>query len=128
MKNLERVPGEFEDARLIEDIVITAPGHRPVYVRDVATVDFGFKERDSYARLDGRSVVTLGVSKRVGKNIIQTADAVKAVIEESIERGKDQVLFHEANSCPEFWEQTRIVGGVNVAESLLRCAQSLLGT
>jgi multidrug efflux pump subunit AcrB len=82
MKYLVRVPGEFEDTRLIEDIVIITPGDRPVYIRDVATVDFGFKERDSYARLDGQQVVTLSISKRVGKNIIQTADAVRATIEE----------------------------------------------
>jgi multidrug efflux pump subunit AcrB len=82
LKYLVRVPGEFENTDLIEDIVITAPGDRPVYVRDVATVDFGFKERDSYARLDGRPVVTLGISKRVGKNIIQTSEAVRAVIAE----------------------------------------------
>jgi multidrug efflux pump subunit AcrB len=82
LKYLVRVPGEFEDTGLIEDIVITAPGDRPVYIRDVASVDFGFKERDSFARLDGRSVVTLGIKKRVGRNIIETADAVRAVIEE----------------------------------------------
>jgi multidrug efflux pump subunit AcrB len=82
LKYLVRVPGEFENTRLIEDIVIMAPGDRPVYIRDVATVDFGFKERDSYARLDGKPVVTLGVKKRVGKNIIETADAVRAVIDE----------------------------------------------
>ncbi|UCC48714.1 MAG: efflux RND transporter permease subunit, partial [Gemmatimonadota bacterium] len=82
LKYLVRVPGEFEDTRLIEDIVIAAPGDRPVYIRDVASVDFGFKERDSFARLDGRSVVTLGVKKRVGRNIIETADAVRATIEE----------------------------------------------
>ncbi|NIR03342.1 MAG: AcrB/AcrD/AcrF family protein, partial [Gemmatimonadales bacterium] len=82
LKYLVRVPGEFEDTRLIEDIVITAPGDRPVYIRDVASVDFGFKERDSYARLDGRPVVTLGIKKRVGRNIIETADAVRAVIDE----------------------------------------------
>ena len=82
MKYLVRVPGEFEDTELIENIVIIAPGDRPVYVGDVASVDFGFKERDTYARLDGLSVVTLGVSKRVGKNIIQTADAVREAIEE----------------------------------------------
>lgn len=51
---------------------------------------------------------------------------IQAVIEESLDRTKDSVLFHEGNACPEFWEQTRIVGGINVAESLLRCAQSLL--
>jgi multidrug efflux pump len=82
LKYLVRVPGEFEDTRLIQDIVITAPGNRPVYIRDVATVDFGFKERESFARLDGNSVVTLSVTKRVGRNIIETADGVRAAIEE----------------------------------------------
>jgi len=51
---------------------------------------------------------------------------IQAAIEASLERKRDSVVFHEGNACPEFWEQTRIVGGVNVAESLLRCAQSLL--
>ncbi|MGD2153652.1 MAG: efflux RND transporter permease subunit [Gemmatimonadales bacterium] len=82
LKYLVRVPGEFEDTRLIEDIVITAPGDRPVYISDVATVDFGFKERESFARLDGRSVVTLSVTKRVGRNIIETADAVRSTLDE----------------------------------------------
>ncbi len=82
LKYLVRVPGEFENTRLIEDIVVTTPGDRPIYIRDVATVDFGFKERDSYARLDGQSVVTLGVKKRVGKNIIETSEGVRAAIDE----------------------------------------------
>lgn len=53
---------------------------------------------------------------------------IQEVIDESLKRTRDSVLFHEGNACPEFWEQTRIVGGVNIAESLLRCAQSLLDT
>lgn len=80
VKYLVRVPGEFEETRPIEDIVIDAPGDRPIYVRDVAEVDFGFKERESYARLDGNPVVTLSVSKRTGENIIETSDAVREVI------------------------------------------------
>jgi multidrug efflux pump subunit AcrB len=51
-----------------------------VYVRDVATVDFGYKERDSYARLDGNPVVSLAVKKRAGENIIETAASVRGVI------------------------------------------------
>ena len=81
IKYLVRVPGEFEDARPIEDIVIATPGRVPVYVRDVATVDFGFKERESYARLNGNPVVTLSVSKRSGENIIETSDGVRAAVE-----------------------------------------------
>ncbi len=52
---------------------------------------------------------------------------VQAVIQESMNRCKDSVLFHETNSCPEFWEQTRIIAGINVAEPLIECAQSVDG-
>jgi multidrug efflux pump len=80
MKYPVRVAGEFQDTRLIEDLVVKTFDGRPVYVRDVATVDFGFKDRDTYARLDGHPVITLGIIKRSGENIIATADAVKAII------------------------------------------------
>jgi glutathione synthase/RimK-type ligase-like ATP-grasp enzyme len=51
---------------------------------------------------------------------------IRGIIQQSIERNKHNVLFHEANSCPEFWEQTRLIGGINIAEPLLHCAQSLI--
>jgi glutathione synthase/RimK-type ligase-like ATP-grasp enzyme len=51
---------------------------------------------------------------------------VKKIIEESIEKNKHAVVFHEANSCPEFWEHTRIIAGINVAIPLLKGAQSLI--
>jgi multidrug efflux pump len=79
---LVRVAGEFEDPRLIEDVVVLTRGDRPVYIRDLATVDFGFKDRESYARLDGRPVITLDVVKRSGENIIATAQAVRQAIDE----------------------------------------------
>ena len=51
---------------------------------------------------------------------------IKQIIQESLKRNASSILFHEGNSCPEFWEQTRIVGGINVAESLIKCAVSIL--
>jgi glutathione synthase/RimK-type ligase-like ATP-grasp enzyme len=51
---------------------------------------------------------------------------VKSVIDENIENNKDALVFHEANSCPEFWENTRLVTGLNVAVPLLKAAQSLI--
>jgi hypothetical protein len=51
---------------------------------------------------------------------------VHSAIVDSINRARNSVVFHEANACPDFWEQTRIVGGVDIASSLLCCAQSLL--
>ena len=50
---------------------------------------------------------------------------IKRVIEENVEKNKHAVVFHEANSCPEFWEQTRLIAGINVAVPLIKGAQSL---
>jgi len=52
---------------------------------------------------------------------------ITKIIEESIGRGRERILFHEANSCPEFWEQTRLVAGINLAVPLLKCAKSVAG-
>ncbi len=80
MRYLVRVPGEFEAPEPIADVVIDTKNGRPIYVRDVAGVDFGFKERDSYARLDGQAVISLAIVKRSGENIIETAARVREVI------------------------------------------------
>jgi glutathione synthase/RimK-type ligase-like ATP-grasp enzyme len=51
---------------------------------------------------------------------------VKSIIEESIGKNVQGIVFHEANSCPEFWEHTRLIAGINVAVPLLKGAQSLI--
>ncbi len=51
---------------------------------------------------------------------------IKTVIEESINKNQQEIVFHEANSCPEFWEQTRLIAGINVAIPLIKSAQSMI--
>jgi glutathione synthase/RimK-type ligase-like ATP-grasp enzyme len=51
---------------------------------------------------------------------------IKKVIEENMEKNKCNIMFHETNACPEFWEQTRLAAGINLAESLLKGAQSII--
>ena len=80
-KYLLRVDGEFDDPSVIEDLVVSVSDGRPVYVRDIASVDFGFAERESFARLGGNAVVTLDVVKRAGANIIETSAQVNEAIE-----------------------------------------------
>jgi hypothetical protein len=57
---------------------------------------------------------------------VEAYSNVKETIEETIEKSKQTILFHEANACPEFWEQTRLIAGVNLAEPLLECAESII--
>ncbi|TNE74380.1 efflux RND transporter permease subunit [bacterium] len=84
-KFLVRIPGEYKDPSKLENIVVKANSDNPIYLRDVANVDFGFKDRESYARLDGDPVITLSVKKRTGENIIQTTADVKAIIADESE-------------------------------------------
>ncbi|MEZ4475419.1 MAG: efflux RND transporter permease subunit, partial [bacterium] len=95
---LVRVNGQFTDPSQISDLVIKTKGGEPIYVRDLADVQFGFQERKSYSRLrvlqrstpDGKlapvadhgyqKVITLSVKKRSGENILDTASAVEDVL------------------------------------------------
>ncbi|MCA9537633.1 MAG: efflux RND transporter permease subunit [Myxococcales bacterium] len=95
---LIRVNGQFAEPREIEDVVVKAPQGKPIYIRDLADVRFGFKERQSYSRLrvlhqddahgvpqpTGQTtyaqVITLNVKKRSGENILETAAAAKKVV------------------------------------------------
>ncbi|MEM6733399.1 MAG: efflux RND transporter permease subunit, partial [Myxococcota bacterium] len=72
-KFLVRVPGEYSAADEIANSVVRVRMGRPIYVRDVAEVHDTFKDRATYSRLDGRSNVSLTITKRSGANIIQVA-------------------------------------------------------
>ena len=76
-----RVPGEVEDPAEILDFVLNPGIDPPVYLRDVATVTFGIKDRETISRVGGKDAVTLVVKKRSGENIIDIAEEVKAAIE-----------------------------------------------
>lgn len=79
---LVRVPGEFEDPALISNVVVKTQMGIPIYLRDVATVVDGFKDRTTYARENGIEAVTLVVKKRSGENIVNISDKVKDVLKD----------------------------------------------
>ncbi len=79
---LLRVPGEFGVPSDIEGVAIKRVGDRPVFVRDVGRVVDGFATRTSYARMNGQTAVSLAISKRSGANIVDIAEAVKALVAE----------------------------------------------
>lgn len=110
---LVRVSGEFNDPAEIENLVVARPNggngqngeeqNNPglVYMQDVADVFFGFKDRESFARLraykveqDGemvaledsevqdQEVISLNVKKRPGVNILDTVQDVLAITDD----------------------------------------------
>ena len=78
---LVRVPGEYQDPELIRDIVIKAESGKPIYLRDVAQVIYGYKQRSTMSRENGQEAVAIVIKKRSGENIIRIADDIKALVE-----------------------------------------------
>jgi HAE1 family hydrophobic/amphiphilic exporter-1 len=54
---------------------------RPVYLRDVATIEDGLAEQSSMARFNGQRGVSLDVRRRSGANTVAVARAVRAELE-----------------------------------------------
>lgn len=83
LKRNVRITGEFEDPKEIEDMVLRSFMGNSVFVKDIATVTDAYKERSDFARLDGKSVITLNVIKRSGANLIDCADNINVILDES---------------------------------------------
>ncbi len=82
MKRTLRVKGQFLSSLDMQNIVIKNIQGAPIYLRDIAQLRDTVKEKESYARLDGKPVITLNIVKRSGENLINAADNIKAVVED----------------------------------------------
>ncbi len=78
-----RVVGEFETMEDIENVIVKSENQRPIFLRDIGKVTYGFKDRTSIARSDGFPVASLDVIKRSGENLLNAADKIKLIIEEA---------------------------------------------
>ncbi len=78
-----RITGEFIDPQEIEDVIVKTENNKIVYLRDVASVDDTYEERESYARSNKLPVVTVNVVKRSGENLLDAADRIKEIIEDA---------------------------------------------
>jgi multidrug efflux pump len=83
MKRTLKVNGQFKSAADLYSVVVRSSSQgASVYLRDIAEIKDTIKEKDSYARLDGKNVVTLNIVKRAGENLINCADKIKAAVAE----------------------------------------------
>jgi multidrug efflux pump len=81
MKRTIMVKGQFKSALNLQDIVVRSSAQgATVYLKDIAQLKDTVKEKENFARLDGKNVVTLNIVKRAGENLINCADKVKAAV------------------------------------------------
>ncbi|MFT4605371.1 MAG: HAE1 family hydrophobic/amphiphilic exporter-1 [Rhodothermales bacterium] len=102
---LVRTVNQFESVAQMGDVILDTREGRPIYLRDVAEISMGFKEREAIARINGVEAVELAIYKEGDANTVAVADAVKARLDRSgrlfpnrvrIEKVYDQSVFIES--------------------------------
>lgn len=78
---LVRTLNEFQTVDEIGDVIIAHKSGTPVYLRDVASVRLGYKERESITRIDGTEAVEIAIYKEGDANTVAVARALDARLE-----------------------------------------------
>ncbi|MDZ7807958.1 MAG: efflux RND transporter permease subunit [Gracilimonas sp.] len=82
MERSVRVDGEIEEASDLEELIISNAEGDDIYLKDIASIEDDFADRESYASLSGEPVITINVKKKSGGNLIETSEASMAIIQD----------------------------------------------
>jgi len=99
-----KVPGVVENIQDALDLPVKVDGNEVITFGDIASIRRSFKDPDSFARLNGQPTIVLEISKRLGANIIETIEEVRATVEAERSRLPPTLIigFHQDKS-----EETR---------------------
>src|SRR5665648_32435 len=86
VRNTVRIKGQFKDVETLRNIVVHSSSGAFVKLSDIADVVDGFEEQESFARLDGKNVITLNVIKKNGANLLDASDQIVQIVDELKER------------------------------------------
>lgn len=85
-----KIDGEFKSVDEIENLIVKHEKGNIVYLRDILSNDIVLesKEKESFARLNGRNVVMLDVIKGSGENLLDASDKIREMTDEFREKYK----------------------------------------
>lgn len=78
---LVRTVNQFRNLEDIGEVVIGAAASSPIYLKDVATIDMGHREREAVTRLNGEEAIELAIYKEGDANTVAVAKALEARLE-----------------------------------------------
>ncbi len=88
MKRSISVSGEFKSAQELASLIIRSSAGATMYLSDVAEIKDAFEEKESYARLEGKNVITLNIVKRSGENLIDASDKCRDIVSDLKKSGQ----------------------------------------
>ena len=113
-----KVPSVIEHAADIVDLPVKANGDSVVTLSDVADIRRTFKDRNRFARVNGKDTISLDVAKRANANLVDTVAQVRAVVESYRDRLPSRVeLFYTQDQAPFARDQVNELQG-NIVTAL----------
>jgi HAE1 family hydrophobic/amphiphilic exporter-1 len=73
-----RAIGQFRNVEQVENQLLIVNNNAPVYVRDVATVKFGFKKPTSVVRRFGETTISINAFRETGANVLEVMKELNA--------------------------------------------------
>ena len=133
---LVRTLNEFESVSEFSDAIVAYVAGRPVYLRDIATVERGYKEREAITRVKGRESVELAIYKEGDANTVQVANRLDerlSRVRESLPGDMELVKIYDQSrfisSAVDNVKNAALVGGlfaIIVLYGFLRDARSTM--
>ncbi|AOW14127.1 acriflavine resistance protein B [Hydrogenophaga crassostreae] len=71
---------QLRSAAEFADLIVSTRGGNPVRLRDVASVEDGLENTNSFATLNGETSITLAVQRQPGANTVKVVDAIRAAL------------------------------------------------
>ncbi|MGR3717264.1 MAG: efflux RND transporter permease subunit [Thermohalobaculum sp.] len=119
------VPGSFETLEDVRDLPVKVNGDRVVRLGDVTEIRRTFEDATGRARFNGAKSISLQVKKRIGENIIETVDAVRATVQRVVDEWPEP-LRQAVNVDFSMDESSRVTDMVKQLESSVLTAVVLV--
>jgi len=75
-----RTVGQYRRSKDIENVIIRQVNGAPVYVRDVARIEFGHKKSEAVIHQKGKPAMVMSAIREVGANILTVMEEIKKEI------------------------------------------------
>lgn len=105
-KRILSLRNEFKTAEEIGNVIVKNGSGRSIYLRDIADIRDAYEEQKSYARMNGKNVITLNILKANGENLIEASDKIQELI--ATMQAEELPDDLEINITGDQSEQTRI--------------------
>ena len=73
--------GSFQDLDEIRNCVVNSYEGRLIYLRDVATVEYGYEDRLYLTRHNSQRCIFIGISQKEGLNVLKTSEALVPLLD-----------------------------------------------